>query len=355
VRYATGCSILLLLPLLAGTQLVYFESAFASDSASSPRFAINDSGWCEDRRWVMGTQLRIVIMSDCEEIRDVMNSAFEEAKRWDTLLSNYDPASPLSEINTNAGEIVDIPEDLFRYLDRAKMDAGRTDGVFDITVGALVRAYQAGQVGTHTLAEILRNVGIAKLEVHANDDGYHARLAQYGMALDPGGDGKGVAVDAMVGILREAGVKRAFLDFGGSTFYGLGAPPMTDGWTVAISGEDGRMLGTVLLKDQALSVSATARRDLSTAGDYNDGLSMAHIVDPRSGSLIVDPRTTVVVSALSVDTEVLSTVLVVTGERGLRFCDGFRPAVAAVFEPYGRRVTWGEFDRYFEPVEKPHP
>ena len=61
-------------------------------------------------------------------------------------------------------------------------------------------------------------------------------FAAPGIDLDPGGIGKGFAVDSAVRILRADHVVSAMLSAGGSTIYALGAPPHHRGWRVVISG-----------------------------------------------------------------------------------------------------------------------
>jgi thiamine biosynthesis lipoprotein len=210
--------------------------------------------------------------------------------------------------------------------------------------------YRTGRLDQVATDDALALVGAAKLELFTAPNSYHAKLSQIGMALDPGADGKGAAVDAMVSALREAGVTRAFLDFGGSTFYGLGNPPGKNGWPVAVQGVEGRLLGTLTLKDQALSVSTSLRQELISDEDTSDSPLKAHIVDPRDGSLVGTPRTAVALSPSGVEADVLSTVLIVTGAVGFRFCGQFESACAAVFEPGRTPVTQGNFDRCFQPT-----
>src|SRR4029078_11204293 len=61
-------------------------------------------------------------------------------------------------------------------------------------------------------------------------------FARPGMDLDPGGIGKGYAVDRMVEVLKQAGVRIALVSASGSSIYGLGAPPdEPKGWPITIS------------------------------------------------------------------------------------------------------------------------
>jgi len=346
------CAVLLTVALFLGISFAYPRAMGPSDGAIPARLSATDSGWHEERRWVMGTQLRVVIVSRFDEIQDVMDAAFEEAQRWDALLSHYDPLSPLSRINAYAGETVEIPHDLFIYLTRAKNDCERTDGIFDITVGPLVNAHRQTSVTPAELNDAIARVGMDKFDLFQKGNHYFARLIREGMSLDPGGDGKGVAVDAVVDVIRNAGVTIALIDFGGSTFYGLGSPAGSKGWPIAVQDSGGGSLGTVFLQDQALSVSASLKRDLSFEESGPETLE-GHIVDPRNGALVTVPRSAVVLSQKAVDAEVLSTVLVVEGEAGYRFYERFAASPSAIFRPGRTHITHCDFDRYFEPPAPP--
>ena len=51
--------------------------------------------------------------------------------------------------------------------------------------------------------------------------------------MDPGGIGKGYAVDRMVDVLRQKGFTTALVAGSGSSIYGMGAPPSEPrGWRV---------------------------------------------------------------------------------------------------------------------------
>ena len=56
-----------------------------------------------------------------------------------------------------------------------------------------------------------------------------------GVELDPGGIGKGYAVDRMVEVLRQKGFTTALVAGSGSSIYGMGAPPDEPrGWRIDI-------------------------------------------------------------------------------------------------------------------------
>jgi thiamine biosynthesis lipoprotein len=100
------------------------------------------------------------------------------------------------------------------------------------------------------------------------------------MELDLGGIAKGYAVDRAVGVLRQHGVAAALVSAGGSTIFGMGAPPGLTGWDVSIQDPihpPGIAL-TVRLKDRALSVSGSHEKSFERGG-----VRYSHIMDPRTG------------------------------------------------------------------------
>lgn len=274
-------------------------------------------------RWIMGTALTIDIpgAAASEEKAAARDAAFAEAQRWDDLLSHWRKDTPLSRLNASAGAgAVAVPKELFRYIQRALRDAERTNGLFDITVGGLLPpARRDAPPGAPASAPPL--VGARHVRLEPPDRvGLPA-----GMALDPGGDGKGVALDAMVALLRSRGVDDAFLDFGGSSFYGLGEGRDGSGWVVALRGTDGEAAGVVRLRDASLSSSAALR---TTA----EGVVQAHVIDPRSGVLVRVPRAAFAVSPSATDAEVLSTALIVAPGDGPEIVPRFASAEALVFQ-----------------------
>ena len=95
------------------------------------------------------------------------------------------------------------------------------------------------------------------------------RFLQPGVELDPGGIGKGYAIDRMVAILKRRGVTSAFLSAGGSSLYGLGVPPDEPrGWTANIRNPraTGRTIASVFLQDMSLSTSGSYEKFFRASG-----------------------------------------------------------------------------------------
>jgi thiamine biosynthesis lipoprotein len=139
------------------------------------------------------------------------------------------------------------------------------------------------------------------------------------MTLDPGGLGKGYALDAAAGVLRARGFPVALLDFGGQAL-ALDPPPGEPGWSVALSHPRRR--------DEAALSLVLARASLATSGNVEhglvvDGRPLGHLLDPLSGRPAPFRGSASIVAPTGARADAYSTALFVMGpERGLAWAAG---------------------------------
>lgn len=267
-----------------------------------------------ESRPAMGTVFTIeCYMPDPDSADRIMNVAFEEIARVEALLSNYQPSSELSRISRESGDgpVVTDPE-TFNFLTRSFYWSDRSHGAFDITVGPLLRAWgfkaSNGHVPTQAEQKALRDqVGWDKVQL---DPAAHTVrfTTRNSMELDPGSIGKGFAVDSVVDLLRESGVHAAFISAGGSTLYGLGAPPGSAGWPVEIPDPrvPGSIAATLLLHDTSLSTGACTEKFF-----VQNGHRFCHIFDPRTLMPVEGVLQSTVIAPSATDSDALSTVVFV--------------------------------------------
>jgi thiamine biosynthesis lipoprotein len=271
----------------------------------------------ERTQWSMGTELRIVLEAGArteDEVDSIFRACFEVAGATEAVLSRWDPRAELARLNAAAGSDFRASDELFGWLERCLADSRRTNGAVDPTVGTWI--LHPG-----------RAVSIGMNRMHLDASRKTVRMPE-GMALDSGGDGKGVAVDRIVELLVEERVD-ALVSFGGSSSYGLGSSPSGDGWALAVMDVAGEVLGTVTLRDQALSVSHSTLLDHLGNGQT---ARRPHIYDPSTGELVTEPRTSVVIAPTATVAEVLSTALIVRGADGLEFVEAY-PGARALISP----------------------
>jgi thiamine biosynthesis lipoprotein len=242
-----------------------------------------------------------------------------EVERLEDQLSFYRESSDISDLNARAAnEEVPVDPRLFTLLERAGQWSEATDGAFDVTVAPLVRCWGfAGGTGAlpteEAIAAALSVVGMH--HVRLNKDDYTVRYDREGVTLELGAIGKGYAVDRAVELLREYEIESALLHGGTSTVYGLGAPPETDGWIVAIQqpfAPAGAYLAQVTLRDKALSVSAPHGKWFEQGGK-----KYGHVLDPRTGFPVRRSVLAALVTASATDSDALSTALLARGAEWL--------------------------------------
>ena len=233
----------------------------------------------------MGTFCEIqVYHTDAQVAERSIAAALDEMQRVDRLLSNFDQASELSAMNREAARApFRASDELFGFVKRCHDFFTATHGAFDPTVGPLVRAWgfftpQPVKPPDAQIAAAKSVSGFAKVRL---DEA--ARTVSYtvpGLELDPGGIGKGYAVDMAVGVLRRAGMSSALVSAGGSTLYAIGHPPDRPAWTLGIGdpSDRERPVRIVHLRDNSVSTSGVSQKFVVV-----DGHRYSHIFDPRTG------------------------------------------------------------------------
>jgi thiamine biosynthesis lipoprotein len=255
----------------------------------------------------MGATFSIVLYgSDRAAMNEAIDAAFEEAHRLDALLSNYRPESEWSRINREAaGRPVAVSPELFRLLSDCIEYSRASDGAFDLTVGPLMRAWGFFGGDRHVpssgqIREALELVGYRHAQL--NPETRTVRFDRPGVEIDPGGVGKGYAVDRMVEILRARGSRNALVAASGSSIFGLGSPPGEPrGWPISIADpwNHRKNAAKVFLKDVSLSTSGSYEKSFLAGGHR-----YSHIMDPRIGAPAESAVQVTVVAPRAIDSEV---------------------------------------------------
>ena len=269
----------------------------------------------------MGTRFTVAAYGNNRGfLASVAESAFDEVRQADRMLSNYQPESELSLINRHAAEdpwnISEPMADLMaRCLDYSRL----SEGGFDMTVGPLMDVWgffkDSGRKPSDR--EISRALGLVGYQLVELDP--HQRTVRFlrpGVELDPGGVGKGYAVDRMAAVLREAGVERFFISAGDSSLYAGEAPPTElRGWRVRIrDGEDQSAPGHELyLRNESLSTSGSYEKFFEL-----DGKRYSHLMNPRTGRPVEGMISVSVIAETTLDSEVWATALFVNGAEWMR-------------------------------------
>jgi thiamine biosynthesis lipoprotein len=265
---------------------------------------------------IMGSVYRVAAYGEDRAIlASAVRGAFEEARRVDQLLSNYKDDSELSKINRLAADgPVEISAEMADLIRSCLEYSQASEGAFDITVGPLMKVWgfyrgEGSLPGRFTLWRTLRKTGYQNLEL--DPEGKRVRFLRSGMELDPGGIGKGYAVDRMAAVLVRFGVASAMISAGTSSMYALGTPAGEPrGWRVEIRDpkDSKRTVAEVFLADESMSTSGSYEKFFEV-----DGKLYSHIMDPRTGMPAEGVFAVSVISPRTLDSEAWATAFFVNG------------------------------------------
>ena len=282
----------------------------------------------------MGSSFSIALYgADEGRLESAASAAFAEARRLDRLLSNYLPDSEWSAMNRGAtsGPFRVSPE-LLSFISSCLEYSRQSDGAFDITVGPLMKVWgfykgEGSMPRPEEISRALEHVGYKQVQL--DRPAGTVRFGRAGMELDPGGIGKGYAVDRMVAVLKQHHVAAALVSASGSSIYGLGRPPDEPrGWPITIRTprDPSVMAATVYLADMSLSTSGSYEKFF-----WADGRIYSHIIDPRTGYPAQGTSAVSVLAPRTIDSEAWTKPFFINGR-----------AWASTHVPQGFRVFFCE-------------
>jgi FAD:protein FMN transferase len=291
----------------------------------------------------MATRFELLVAgSDEAQLRGAGEEAVAMIHRLEAQLSFYRATSDVGRLNARAAYgAVAVEPALFRLLQRAHELHAATAGMFDITVGPLMRCWRfvrdTGSVPAPAeLADARRRVGMRHVELDAME--CTVRFARDGVELDLGGIAKGYALDRAAVVLRDAGVEHALLHGGTSSILAFGTSHDEQPWKVAV--EQPRThgatqpLAVVALHNRALSVSAVWGKAFSSNGKV-----YGHVMDPTMGRPVKRAGLAAAVSDSATDADAVATALLALGAARARSCLAQLPGT------FGLIVTDDDIDK----------
>ncbi len=275
-------------------------------------------------RRAMATAFEVLIPFGTDHALQAAEQALDEIDRLEDQLTVYRDHSEVSRLNQEAADRpVPIEEGLFSLLSLAAQIVRETDGAFDITAGALIKAWgffrRCGRVPSEDERRaVLQRVGMS--QVMLNPEDRTVRYLRPGLEINLGSIGKGHALDRAAALVRdEWQIASALLHGGHSSIYAVGSEPgSTRGWPVAIGHpwDPERRLGLVYLRNRGLATSAVTFQHL----EYN-GRKLGHILDPRTGWPAEGLASASAIAPTAAEADALSTAFFILGvDRTREFC-----------------------------------
>jgi thiamine biosynthesis lipoprotein len=247
--------------------------------------------------------------------KEIVINATEKMKAFEKKLSLFRDDSIISEINRSSGEcMVDIDSDTLQIIKTAKQYSELTDGLFDITIAPLVKAWgintpNARVLEDNEIEQVLELVDYNKVLLLEEEKKIF--LKQKGAMIDLGGIAKGYIADKIIDYYKEAKVERAFVNLGGNVKV-LNTKKEFEPWKIGIkypSSNPDEIIGFVKVRNESVVTSGDYERFFEYKGEkYN------HILNPKDGKpMQTDLRSVTVISDSSLECDALSTPLFMMG------------------------------------------
>lgn len=295
-------------PLVLTLLSAFLLTACGSPGAGAP---------VSDARLLLGTLVSVTLRDENPQ-RGAIAAVFERTEEIQNLMSanaaEYDDTEILSINRAEAATAVPVSRATLYVISEALEFARITGGAFDITVHPLIELWGFGTEfpAVPPQEEIDRALALRGWQdVTVDAEGGTVALQRPGMSIDVGGIAKGYAADEGARVLRELGVQRAILDFGGDIVTVGERAPGTP-WRIGIqhpSGDRSRILGILASRDEAVVSSGYYERYFEV-----DGVRYHHIFDPETGYPADSGLTSVtVVGPSAIRTDALSTAFFVMG------------------------------------------
>lgn len=246
--------------------------------------------------------------------------AHAEVKALDQACSRFRDDSELAAVNRAAGSEVGVGPLLLEAVEVALLAAAATGGLVDPTVGPALgalgydRDFKLVARSERTTFRLVPAAGWRTVDV----DRRRATIRiPAGASLDLGAVAKAFAADRIAARIRDETGAGVLVSLGGDVAV-AGAP--SGGWPIRVTDDHRRLDGpgqTVAIVDGGLATSSTTVRRWRAGGG-----ELHHIIDPASGSPVVECwRTVSVAAATCVDANAAATAAILKGEDAPRWLE----------------------------------
>ncbi len=263
--------------------------------------------------------------SDAARARDFQTEVLQWVGWFEARYSRFIPDSLISRINTAAGrEWVEVDAETDALFNLCHEMVFFTGGVFDLTSLPLIRLWnwkaRPPVIPTDSAIRAAQAL-VGWRKIHRRPGAIF--LPDEGMCLDLGGIGKEYAVDRVLTLALERGIKNVMVDFGQDVRV-HGEAPERGAWHIGLQDPKdlSRCWTGVAVNNHAVATSGDGVRHF-----FHEGRRYGHILDPRTGYPVNNGALSVTVIAPHCTfAGVLSTAAFILGTKEgiemMRLCPG---------------------------------
>jgi thiamine biosynthesis lipoprotein len=289
------------------------------------------------KRRAMATTFEVVLPFGTPDAMQIGEDAFDLIDRLEAQLTVYRDNSEVSRLNRLAATMsVPVEAGLFGLLEQSAQLTRDTEGAFDVTAGALIKAWGFFRGPRRVPPPEERQQALVRVgmqHVALDPDNRAVSFQRPGLEINLGSIGKGYALDRVAASLRRRwNLSSVLLHGGHSSVYAGGSQPGDPrGWAVALRHPwKNERLAVVRLRDRALGTSAASFKHL----EYQ-GRKLGHILDPRSGWPAEGVASASVLAPTAAEADALATAFFILGvEKAQQYCAA-HPEISAILLPDG--------------------
>jgi thiamine biosynthesis lipoprotein len=301
--------------------------------------------------YALGTVIQIQIYdADEEKAKKAIEESEKRVQEIENKMTVNKEKSEVILINENSGiNSVQVSPDTFYVIQKAKKYSDLSGGAFDLTVEPIVKLWGIGTENARVpkQEEIDALLGLVDYnDVVLDESTNQVKLNREGQAIDLGAIAKGYAGDEVKKILKEHGIKTAFVNLGGNVVT-LGSKLDGSPWRIGVQNpldERGKHIAVIEVVDETLVTSGNYERYF-----IEDGKRYHHIIDPKTGyPAEAGIISSTIVTNSSIDADALSTSVYVLGlEKGMELIESLENVEAVIVtEDKKIYVTSGLKDRF---------
>jgi len=204
----------------------------------------------------------------------------------DSSLSVYKPYSLISRFNLAACSEIKMDRHLKAVIKKAMEIGQQSDGMFDITVYPLVRAWGFGNTKVQHLPDAARIdsllLGVGPDKLYVEKDRLVKRYA--GVQIDLDGIAQGYSVDVVADFLERRHIRNYLIEIGGEIRVKGCKQPGNQPFQIGVESPAENSTDDPIM-ERILSMKSGG---LTTSGNYRkyfkmNGRVMSHLIDPKTG------------------------------------------------------------------------
>jgi len=233
---------------------------------------------------LMGGRFDITIVAkDSITAENNIDTVIHEITRIENLISDWIPASQVSQVNSNAGiRAVKVDKEVFELTKRGLHFSKITNGAFDISFAAMDRIWKFDGSMTamptpEAIKKSVQKVGYKNIELDSVNSTIFLKLK--GMKIGFGALGEGYAADRCRDMMLARGIEAGIVN-GSGDMSTWGKQPDGSDWNIGITNP--------IHKDKVFAVVPLRQGAVTTSGSYEkfvvfNGKRYSHIINPSTG------------------------------------------------------------------------